>query len=887
MDYDRIKKLAADHNYTSFTALQEDTFSNPEAFFNRNLFIISQTSTGKTLIPVLLYAQALREAEEAGESKPKMLFAVPYRALAAQKMQELRNFFKGQGLQIVQSTGEFRQDDEAIMKAQVDIAVIITEKAFKYQARDERFFSQYDYLILDEVGLVDSAERGIRLDFLFAWAHNSKRQYGQPRTISLATPFYDWSAYVNSYDFCVVRRDDRPVKLKETDIIYTKYSILDVGKSDFIRPIRMESSQRVERVKQKHGENAAIRCDFVNALCPIQEPARTDKNKICPFLPSSCKAGLEYLPEGCAPGLQYILLKLCREHLKRGHQILIFINDREQVKILCKFLYQQLRDLLPITPNPEICRKEVLSKSGLEEDDVFGILESGDGDSLDMEFYEAFTAGIGFHSAALPNELRAYVEDRFLNSQEMRIVCSTETLAFGVNSAVDVVILAALKKQDGGESRFLTMNEFRNYAGRAGRMRQGLNPEEAIGYVYTLIPQSLKEKWEEVRQSEATPDQLHSRLHRDDGHQLVFSLLNMLPDNDSGGMTVQELAQLLETLPQDGSATAEQLQRKVGNALEFLCNQELATVSRTRFRGRCASDNQKRYCLTAGRGARLRGFSIDKEDYVQILQALRENSCLIFADLDSITFLYRLLQTKHAGQGLNTIYSKSETRLSISELRDAIRSRASAEHELVWLDYCDDEKLLSILAAMLAWCNGESAKSLYRQYGIHYALLDKIAVQISYLIEIAVEVLPFHMEKIWEENTELYSRMKLDVETFVNQVAKKSEKLHDLFISVYFGVNTDITREYLEFLLSKQEPAAQSLARELSLDSLNPKSARVLRKLAMFYLFFAKSPEENPTDTVAWHNYCSQRRQYQLDVKNRMGPYAEEFFCSRFRTFSD
>ena len=887
MNYESIKKLAANHYYTSFTALQEDTFSNREVFSNRNLFIIGQTSTGKTLIPVLLYAQTLREAQESGTSTPKMLFVVPYRALAAQKLQELQRFFRGQDLQIVQSTGEFRQDDMAILNAQVDIAVIITEKAFKYQARDERFFSQYDYLVLDEVGLVDSADRGIRLDFIFAWAHNSKRQYDRPRTVALATPFYDWSAYVDSYDFLSVQRDDRPVKLKETNIVYKKNSILDVGGCEFLQPIRMESIQRVEHWIQKYGKKATLRCDFTNRSCLIQEPARTDRGKNCPFQSGPCVAKLEYVPEGCAPGQQYILLKICREHLKRGHQIIIFVNDREQVKILCKILYQQLQNLLPVPLDPELCRKEILAKSGLEEEDVFGILESGDGDSLEQEFYEIFKAGVGFHSAALPNELRTYVEDRFLNNREMQIVCSTETLAFGVNSAVDVVILADLKKQEEGEYRFLTMNEFRNYAGRAGRMKPGLNPEEALGYVYTLIPLTSKNAWEEICQSEATPDQLYSRLHSDDGQQLAFYLLNMLPDNNGTGMTVLELAQLLATLPQDGTVTTKQLQHKVESALKFLCNQELATISRTRFKGRCASNDQKRYCLTAGRGSRLRGFSIGKDDYVQILQALKEYTDRIFMEPDNVTFLYRLLQTKHAARGLNNVYSKSETRLSISKLREDIRNRASAEHELVWLDQCNDEKVLSILAAILAWGNGESAKSLYRQYGIHYALLDKLADQIGYLIEIATEILPFHMEKIWEENSEIYSFMELDMETFMDQVSKKREKLYDLFISVYFGVNTRIAREYLEFLLSKQEPGAQDLARELSLESLNPKSARKLRKLAMFYLFFAKPLEIDRSDTDAWHNYSSLRHQYQLDVKNKMGPYAEEFFHSRFRTFSE
>ncbi len=554
---------------------------------------------------------------------------------------------------------------------------------------------------------------------------------------------------------------------------------------------------------------------------------------------------------------------------------------------MCKMLYQQLRDLLPTPPEPKLCREEILVKSGLEEEDVFGILESGDGDSLELEFYEAFIAGVGFHSAALPNELRTYVEDHFLDSREMQIVCSTETLAFGVNSAVDVVILADLRKQDGGGSRFLTMNEFRNYAGRAGRLKVGLNTEEALGYVYSLLPQASQEEWEEIRRSEATPDQLHSRLYSDDGQQLAFSLLNMLPNNDSTGMTVKELAQLLAALPQDGTATVEQLQDKVESALSFLCNQELATVSQTSFRGRHASDDQKRYCLTAGRGSCMRGFSIGIDDYTLILKALKEYTNRIFADPDDATFLYRLLQTKHVVQGLNNAYSRSETRLSIPELRDAIRSRASADYELVWLDKCDDEKVLSILAAILAWGNGESAKSLYRQYGVHYALLDKIADQIGYLIEIAVEILPFHMEKIWDENAALYSRMKLDTGTFMEQVSKKKEQLHDLFTSVYFGVNTRITREYLEFLHSKQEPEAQDLARALSLESLDPKSARKLRKLAVRYLFFAKPPEVDWSDTGARNNYGNQRWQYQLDVKNKMGPYAEEFFRSRFRTFSE
>lgn len=883
MDYESIRNLAAEYGYTSFTELQEDTFSHPEVFSDRDVFVMGQTSTGKTLIPVLLYAQALREAEEEGSPRPKMLFAVPYRALAAQKMLELRRFFQHQNLKIVQSTGEFRQDDGDILSAQVDVAVIITEKAFKYQARDERFFSQYDYLVLDEVGLVDHADRGIRLDFVFAWAYNSKKQYGCPRTIALATPFYDWNAYVKSYDFLIIRRDDRPVNLVETDIVYQKTHILNPGECGFLRSVQMVSASTIEKYLRKFGEEATINCDFTGKPCRIREPARTDKEINCPFRSGPCVAELEYVPEGCSPGRQHILLKICREHLQKGHQILVFINDREQVKILCRMLYRQLRDLLPAPPEPENCRDELLSQSGLESEDVYGIMELGEGDSLDLELYEAFKAGVGFHSAALPNELRTYVEDRFLESREMQIVCSTETLAFGVNSAVDVVVLADLKKQEGAESRFLTMNEFRNYAGRAGRLKRGLDAEKAVGYVYTLLPQGYKEEWKKIRQSECTPDRLYSRLHSDDGQQLAFFLLNMLPDNDSAGMTVQELAQILARLPQDGSATPDQLQYKVRGALRFLREQELATVAQTRLGGRRSSDNQKRYCLSAGRGAGLRGFSIGKDDYLRILQALKEYTSSIFLDPDDATFLYQLLQTKHAVQGMNAVYSKSETRMNGDQLRSSIRSRTSEDHELRWLNSCDDERLLSILAAVLAWGNGESSKSLYRQYGIHYALLDKVANQIGYLIEIAVEVLPFHMEKVWEEDRANYNRLHMDVdlETFSEQVAKKRQNLHDLFISVYYGVNTRIAREYLDFLHSLHRQEAEDIAMELSLEYLTPQSARKLRRLAVRYHFFARPPVEDWPDAETRSNYENQRWQYLKDIK-AMGPFATAFFQQKF-----
>lgn len=84
--YTSYLELAKQHHISAFTALQEEAFrSEYISDSERNLFVIGETSSGKTLIPLLLYERAVIEAQRSGSPCPQMLFVVPYRALAAQK----------------------------------------------------------------------------------------------------------------------------------------------------------------------------------------------------------------------------------------------------------------------------------------------------------------------------------------------------------------------------------------------------------------------------------------------------------------------------------------------------------------------------------------------------------------------------------------------------------------------------------------------------------------------------------------------------------------------------------------------------------------------------------------------------------------------------------
>ena len=883
-DYTSMLTLAQAHGYSSFTELQQRAFEAPETHNEeRDLFVMGETSSGKTLIPLLLYAAAVEDAEHSGMARPKLLFVVPYRALAAQKTKEIRRFFRDKNMTITQSTGEFRQDDAAIQAGNVDVAVVICEKVYRYAAKDSAFLSLYDYLVLDEIGLLNNPDRGIRLDFIIAWAKNQRNLLGRPRTVALATPFFDWSAYIKNYDFLEIRSNGRPVQLNTTTAIYSPNGILEiVGKSDFLHTSRIVSQQQYDNLLRKF-DTPEFSCIATGGKCAALTPCRHDLTLTCPVTGKQCSSPIEIVTERNPNVFKYMLLKICREHLQKGHQILIFINNREDVRSYCRYLYRQLADLLPPTPPAEVCKAQILSTCGLEGEDVFGILEEGSSD-VDLEFYRAFASGVGFHSAALPNELRTYVEDKLLNSQkkEMRIVCSTETLAFGVNSSVDVVVVANLQKQEGMEVRPLTLNEHRNYVGRSGRLRRDTDAADITGYVYNLVHQKQRAIWEEMLAGAETTERLYSLFHTDTDRRMPFFLLNLLPTDSEHGVSVSELASIVCQLPQDGSFTPDLIVGKVRQAMRYLEKHGLACAVRTSSFGRGAQTPTEVLYRPTALGVRLRGYIIGSEDYETLLAAIEEFLGGVFLDFDKTTFLYRILQTNHATTGLNSIFSASETRCDINETREYIRNvTASPNARLEWLDECRNERTLFVLAALLAWSEGESAKMLYRKFGVHYALLSRLAEQLAYLLEITREVLPARMEKIWAERRKFYAKLSVAAEDdFLCEVDNKIQTTNQLIVSIQYGINMDVASDLLRYLNEKAalgNSAAAEKAEELALEHIHPGSARTHRRIGIRYNFFRNPPVIDESQAEARNNLRSQYIQYQKDVYN-MGPLITDFF---------
>jgi hypothetical protein len=83
-------------------------------------------------------------------------------------------------------------------------------------------------------------------------------------------------------------------------------------------------------------------------------------------------------------------------------------------------------------------------------------------------FRRFLVGGIGVHHAGLLPKYRLLVE-RLAQAGLLKIICGTDTLGVGVNVPIRSVLFTQLCKYDGSSVRILSVREFQQIAGRAGR----------------------------------------------------------------------------------------------------------------------------------------------------------------------------------------------------------------------------------------------------------------------------------------------------------------------------------------------------------------------------------------------------------------------------------
>lgn len=524
---EEAQKCLQKFGYEKFTDLQYKAFQECGYLGGARECIIGQTSSGKTMIPLICYHEACQNSS----SGAKLLYLIPYRALATQKKQDLEKLFPEQC--IIISTSEYCRDDSSLLHAECDIAIAIYEKVYMQEVKFPGLLKQYSHIVFDELGIVEHIERGLKVDYLFHQACNIK----ESNVYMLVSPYYNWDYYIEHYKFHKIFSKRRPIDIiKETVNIDTTNA---TNEKDI-------QSQIFEKVTE-----------------------------------------------------------LCIKHWKQNEKILVFVNNRKKVQDLSRFIYMSFvnNELLPKMNDAEFnkkCREDYLSQLDISEFDLVGIMSNRD--------YVSFHFGITFHNASLPEEMREFVEKEFLGaSGNIRIVVSTETLAYGLNSNVDVVIVADMFKM----AKFLTGNEYGNYIGRAGRL--GCNN---IGYAFTLLKNKDIRKWETLTFTLDNPPHINSSygdMLLKDNEYVIFHLLNYF--NSKEGISKLQLLNEVKDYPFRGKThiTVDILNPYIDQLIRMGLIEQ--------FEEDEDDEGDIKYILTT-RGKTVSGFVISVESYEYLQNAI-------------------------------------------------------------------------------------------------------------------------------------------------------------------------------------------------------------------------------------------------------------------------
>ena len=111
-------------------------------------------------------------------------------------------------------------------------------------------------------------------------------------------------------------------------------------------------------------------------------------------------------------------------------------------------------------------------------------------------------AGIGVHHAGLLPKYRLLTE-KLAQQGHLKLICGTDTLGVGVNVPIRTVLFTQLYKYDGRRTRVLSVRDFQQIAGRAGR--RGF---DTVGSVWVQAPQHAVENKRAAMRAAGDPKKL-------------------------------------------------------------------------------------------------------------------------------------------------------------------------------------------------------------------------------------------------------------------------------------------------------------------------------------------------------------------------------------------
>lgn len=243
---------------------------------------------------------------------------------------------------------------------------------------------------------------------------------------------------------------------------------------------------------------------------------------------------------------QDLIKPLVKKLVSEGKQVIVFRETKGEVRGTANYLSAILG--LPAAT-------EALAQ-----------LPTGDLSQASGELRKVLAGGVAFHIADLDREERLVVEEYFrMPNSPIRVIVATTTLAMGVNTPAEAVIVAGLMHP---LEKPYTVAEYKNIIGRAGRL--GL-AERGTSYLIALTSHDMDRYW--THYVTAKPEDIKSRFldAKTDPATLIVRVLAAIRKPQGKGMTESEIIDFLES-----SFGAYQMARTHGtwswNRQDFMIN---------------------------------------------------------------------------------------------------------------------------------------------------------------------------------------------------------------------------------------------------------------------------------------------------------------------------
>jgi superfamily II DNA/RNA helicase len=337
-------------------------------------------------------------------TRRKAVYLTPLRALAAEQFTRLQERYEPLGWKIRLVTGEYRDHHADLMRGDFDLAVVVYEKFERWLCRRLDQVAAVGLVVCDELQLIYDPGRGGKLEVMLSILTQIPNR---PAILGLSAVLPEPERLASWLGLRVMKDSVRPAELR-----------LGVYYNGHYR--YREETTGVE--------------------------------------------GEEQWPGTCGVDANDQMLELARDAVRRGEQVLVFVESRARCQRLACALSERLG--LPA------------ARTAVERIGAQGRTATA------KALHDCVCRGVAFHHAGLTTSQRETIESA-ARSGEIRVLVATGTLASGVNLPADTVIIRPYRFTTGahqGDPVCLPLDwpEYENRAGRAGRFGVGHCPGRAI-----------------------------------------------------------------------------------------------------------------------------------------------------------------------------------------------------------------------------------------------------------------------------------------------------------------------------------------------------------------------------------------------------------------------